>query len=474
MASRRRHLHRRKSFSYGSNAITIRVGSRRSPRRFHEIQVTGPKDAGRFARLIEDQVRAFPRDPLIISVNGYQPWLEQVFDSCIQDYWDDISDLDRETQFAGTMQFPEKGSQRTQYVPWTYILDHINVPQVYYWSVGAEPPAWEDVGLPPIETFRLRVGVWQMGKGACRIDREVSVTIIFTKPTQVSEYVVTNCLFDNLYKDQDFDQPRQDEEGIVWIFLKLYWLLTDWQNIYLAIVTRLDEAEENSHGRKLPVKMRARMMHTEIDRIYQLKEYLHFHSRALKKLQKLKTDVPNNEQQDPLWNDLDDAIEDLDQYDSTTDMLKERFVNLTDLEFNIANVTQTNNSTFLGIVATIFLPISYIAGVFGITTMTWPPIWYLYVSIPVLVVCIILLLTFRYVLKVFQELRYPLENRQIHLEPDNFTMLGEELPGSADIPGSAKGASGGRRRSRRPSGVNEASRSRARSQSRLRGEKDDY
>jgi Mg2+ and Co2+ transporter CorA len=473
MASRRRHLHRRKSFSYGSYAITIRVGSRRSPRRFHEVQVTGPKDAGRFARLIEDQVRAFPRDPLIISVNGYQPWLEEIFDSCIQDYWEDLSDLDRETQFAGTMQFPEKASQRAQYVPWTFILDHMNVPQVYYWSVGMEPPRWEDVGLPPIETFRFRVGVWQMGRGACRIDREVSVTIIFTKPIPVAEHVVTHCLFQNLYKDADFDQPRQDDEGICWIFLRLYWLLTDWQNIYLAIVTRLDEADENSHGRKLPVKMRARMMHTEVDRIYEMKEYLHFHSRALKKLQKLKDNVPKNEQQDPLWNDLDDAIEDLDQYDSTTDMLKERFNNLIELEFNITNTTQTNNSTFLGIVATIFLPLSFVASLFGITTVTWPVIWYVYVAVPCLVVSILLILAFKYGLKAIQEVRYPIENRQIHLEPENFTMLGEELPGSADIPGSAKAASGGRRRSRRQSDINGASRSRARSQSKLRGEKDD-
>ena len=137
MASRRRHLHRRKSWTHGNGPIAIRVSSRRSPRNFHEVQVAGPRDAGRFARLVDDQIRAFPRDPLIISVNGYQSWLGEVFNSCIEDYWNDIQDLDRETQFAGTMQFPEKGSKRTQdAVPWTFIIDQMNVPQVYYWSVG--------------------------------------------------------------------------------------------------------------------------------------------------------------------------------------------------------------------------------------------------------------------------------------------------------------------------------------------------
>jgi len=139
MASRRRHPRRRKSWDgLGSSSIQIRVGSRRrSPRQntakeqfFHEISVSGQEDAARFARLIDDQVRAFPRDPLVISVNGYQPWLEEILSSCIEDYWADISDLDRAVQFAGSMQFPERASKRGKDVPWTFILDHLNVPQV--------------------------------------------------------------------------------------------------------------------------------------------------------------------------------------------------------------------------------------------------------------------------------------------------------------------------------------------------------
>lgn len=473
MSSFRHHPHRRRSFNYGSTVITIRIGSRRSPRRYHEIQVTGPKDAGRFDRLVEDQVRAFPRDPLLISVNGYQPWLEDIFNSCLTDHWAYISDLDKQTQFSGTMQFPEKASQKAQSVPWTFIIDQMNVPQVYYWSVGMEPPSYDDVGLPDIENFRFRVGVWHMGRGACKIDRNISVTIIFTRPTQVSDHVVSRHLFDYLYKDDDFDQPREDEEGIVWIFLRLYWLLTDWQNIILAIVARLDEAEENSHGRKLPVKMRTRLMHNEIDRIYEMKEYLHFHSRALKKLQKLKDNVPKSEQQDPLWSDLDDAIEDLEQNDSTTDGLKERFNNLLELEFNLQNASQAEAATFLGIIATIFLPVSFVASLFGITTVTWPVIWYVYVAIPVLVVCMILVLSFKWGIKKTQKLLYPTEAIQIHLQPRSFTMLGDELPGSADLPDALRASNGGRRRSRRPAGMDEAFRTQARSKSRARGEKND-
>ncbi|KAF2479507.1 hypothetical protein BDY17DRAFT_229815, partial [Neohortaea acidophila] len=324
MASRRRHLHRRRSFN-GGKPIAIRVGSRRSPRRFHEIQVSGPKDAGRFARFVDEQVHTYPRDPLIIAVNGYQPWLEEVFNSCIRDSWSEVSDLDREVQFANSMQFPEKASQTGDFVPWTFIIDNMNVPQVYYWSVDLEPPSLDDYGLPYIQNFRFRLGVWQMGQGACTFDPNVPVTIIFTRPTDVCEHVVTELLFPFLYKDQDFAKRRNsDEEQITWIFLRLYWLLTDWQNIVFAIKARLKEADDNSHGRKLPVKMRARTMHHEVDRIYELKEYLQFHQSSLTKLQKLKSDAPEQAQAAPLWTDVDDAVEDLNQYSSTIDGLKER------------------------------------------------------------------------------------------------------------------------------------------------------
>ena len=331
-----------------------------------------------------------------------------------------------------------------------------------------EPPTSDDFGLPDIENFRFRIGVWHLGRGACLFNRETSVTIIFTKPTEVSEHVVTEIMFGYLYKDNDLASPREDEEGICWIFLRLYWLLTDWQNIITAIVARLEEAEKNSHGNKLPVKMRARAMHHEVDRIYELKEFLHFHSRSFKKLQKLKDSVPKDEQDDPLWNDMDDAVEDLDQFDSTTDGLKERFNNLIDLEFNIQNAVQADNSAFLSVVATLFLPVSFLASLFGMTTINWPAMWYVYVAVPVLILSIIFTASFRWGVTRVQKVLYPIEQRRINLLPQDFTVLGDELPDSADIPGTF---SASRLRKRSHSGRDNTPRSRARSRSKGRGEK---
>ena len=122
-------------------------------------------------------------------------------------------------------------------------------------------------------------------------------------------------------------------------------------------------------------------MHKEVDRIYELNEYLRFHSRSFKKLVKLKPDVPKNEQDDPVWNQMSDSIDDLEQYGYYLDSLKERFNNLIELEFNIENATQcmcnpsrilysmdftnlypvADNSRFLSILGTLFLPVSFLA-----------------------------------------------------------------------------------------------------------------
>lgn len=81
-------------------------------------------------------------------------------------------------------------------------------------------------------------------------------------------------------------------------------------------------------------------MHREVDRIYELTEYLRFHTRSFKKLSKLKNAVPKNEQTDPVWDEMDDAADDLEQYSYYLDSLKERFNNLIELEFNIENANQ--------------------------------------------------------------------------------------------------------------------------------------
>jgi hypothetical protein len=360
----------------------------------------------------------------------------EVLSSCLEDCWDQISDVSRELQFAGTAKFPERASKRGRCAPWTFIMDQMNVPQVYSWSVGLEPPQAHGREIPFIVQYRMRVGVWFCERGACKLNRSASVTLIFTRSTPIADHIIGDVMFKSLYSDSDFDQPRNDEEGICWTFSRLYWLFTNWRNVIRETTARLDEAEINCSGRYLPVKLRTRAMHIEVDRIYELQEYLRFHVRSFRKLAKLKEGVPPEEQQDPLWSDIEDALDDLEHFDSSLNNLKERFLNLLDLEFNIQNADQTEDSSFLMVIATLFLPVSFLASVFGIQNINWPPKWYLYSALPIFITLCIFVTIFPFTVRRYQKTRYGIEATRILLHQHDFTMLGSDLLESVDVPGS--------------------------------------
>ena len=93
--------------------------------------------------------------------------------------------------------------------------------------------------------------------------------------------------------------------------------------------------------RDLPVKVRTRRLHKEVDRTYELHDYIRFHSRSFKKLAKFKRSAATaNKHGNSIWEVIDDCLEDLEQYENYLASMKERFNNLIELDFNIENATQ--------------------------------------------------------------------------------------------------------------------------------------
>jgi len=85
-------------------------------------------------------------------------------------------------------------------------------------------------------------------------------------------------------------------------------------------------------------------MHKNVDRLYELKEYLRFHTRSFKKLIKLKGSMLLKTEEDildPVWDEMDNSVEDLDQFNYYLDSLKERFNNLIELvSMNLFTLTR--------------------------------------------------------------------------------------------------------------------------------------
>lgn len=79
--------------------------------------------------------------------NGYQPWLEQVISTCIDDRYDELTDLNRALQFDDTVKFPERSNKRSMQIPWSFLVDQINVPDVYWWTFGKDPPPEHPQGI---------------------------------------------------------------------------------------------------------------------------------------------------------------------------------------------------------------------------------------------------------------------------------------------------------------------------------------
>ncbi|KAF2098339.1 hypothetical protein NA57DRAFT_26422, partial [Rhizodiscina lignyota] len=327
----RRLKHRPREFP--EYPIDIRVGSRSSPDQYLYLRVTGPNDDQRFEGLIRRVVENNPDDPIVLIANAYQPWLEHVLQRCFDNVWSDRQELNREAHFADTLKFPENTYRRLQKklaLPWTFIVDYVNVPDVFYWSFHERPVEHGDT--PPVDSYRFRLGVWTCSKGAYVYNRRLPVTMLFTQPTDVSHNVATQILFPFLYSDHDYNTPRSDEQYVSYIFLRLFDLLSDWENVIREFEGHLAAAEKNSRDAYAPVKFRTRTMHHQIDRIYELLLYLRFHSNCVKKLSKLKPDDKDKDNQstqsgdddDPVFSELDDLTEELDQADYELNALKER------------------------------------------------------------------------------------------------------------------------------------------------------
>ena len=68
-----------------------------------------------------------------------------MLETCIDDRWLELADLNRELQFEDTVKFPERSNKRNKRIPWSFLVDMMNIPEVYYWTFGLIPPEGEKI-----------------------------------------------------------------------------------------------------------------------------------------------------------------------------------------------------------------------------------------------------------------------------------------------------------------------------------------
>lgn len=492
----RRHPRRYPNYpETASSPIYIRIGDPSNERFYREVVVYSEQDRNKFLDAVYDTLTKNPGKPLIITVSDWRDWLDDILASCVaKDVRNacriEISERNQEVQKTDLFRFPERhvvGDRDT--VTWSFVIDHINVPQAYWWSVHLDFPS-DSKGddrdgqhrFQP-ELYRLRLAVWTCGEGV-PVDREsditdhsgdttdtVAMTLIFIQSANFPDQLSTRLhehLFKDVYQSRDdtFEKLHDQDFRIYWIFLRLWNLFTDWENLIMQFETRLDAAETNSLKRHGTASIRTQECHEQIGQIYFFQQFLRFHLRAFSVLDKYReTKIKAGELEAgslQLWllesprpnalknMKVDDAWDDLSQFQEELQLLIDRFKNLTEYEFNIDNAKMAEHTRFLTIIATIFIPLTFLASIWGMTEFHGSPILFVYVATPITVLVAVAAPNFPKLMRLIWVRRtqhlYPNVNlRRMELMEKNVRLLGEEIPRTQERIVVAKEENGSRR-----------------------------
>ena len=88
-------------------------------------------------------------------INGYQDWLEEILCSCFayEGADEERAELTKAIYQTDQLWFPERSSRHSRYAPWTFIVDEMNLPDVFWWSFGDEPRETERLSSSKSSNF---------------------------------------------------------------------------------------------------------------------------------------------------------------------------------------------------------------------------------------------------------------------------------------------------------------------------------
>jgi len=98
----------------------------------------------------------------------------------------------------------------------------------------------------------------------------------------------------------------------------------------------------------------------------------------------------NQKNMEQLKERLEEMLLLLGHYSRTCQTMKEQMQNLLNLEFNTETVSQAQSVTRLNVLAFTFIPLSFVASIFGMTNFEVGPKWFPVMAIPLLLCTIIL------------------------------------------------------------------------------------
>ncbi|KAH0543041.1 hypothetical protein FGG08_002649 [Glutinoglossum americanum] len=370
------------------------------PRRFSKRERGGIVDY--LQRSAEDSPEL-----LMILIEGFRSWLHDVLRAAMPHFPDEILAYINSYQRAtlGQAVLPsfhldgEYSSLRCIRIRMTvltlfsdvdFAIEHYDVPEE---DEQGYPPqsgpqnlgfgASEARGIPLFTWYRLRDGLYS--------SPDTPIVVIVGGANQSLPQRLNR-----LYSEQR--QRRYDRLTKLphWIYADLYFEFTRWDKVWEATREHMFALREQVYGDRpaLPILEQTRALHRYMELIVDRRECLRMHIASVTRY---KTGVSNlnpsgvpHVAHEDLVKRLEAILESLAHHQVTSETSVKQMENLLSLAFNTETVSQGLNVKKLNFLALIFLPLSFVAGIFGMTKFTVLPKWYPVYAIPMVVATILI------------------------------------------------------------------------------------
>ncbi|KAL2866496.1 uncharacterized protein BJX67DRAFT_354952 [Aspergillus lucknowensis] len=163
----------------------------------------------------------------------------------------------------------------------------------------------------------------------------------------------------------------------LWIFADLLHVFGDWSQIWNVTKGKLIVYHREIHTYPLtrPLLDLTRGLHEEAAKVLSVREQLRVHASALTRFLHLKQVKELHE----LAERVQEHFDDINYHEETSQVILRQLDNMMSLAFNIETMTQGQAVARLNVLAVAFLPISWVASIFGMTQFSisaaWYPLW---------------------------------------------------------------------------------------------------
>ena len=405
--------------------VSIKIGNPQLTPPYEEVRASSQREMPEFQRAVKRTLNTDLKRPLFIVVSDKEDWLADMLASCCKkeelekECSKELKKINEEVNNIWKFRFPDasfiraKGTRSTMWT-WSFIIDHVY------------SPFDDDHG-------HFRVGVWTCGESGYRYKDQTDslpVIVIFTTPEDVGLH---QNIFEAIYDDVDYwiGESYGRDDIIYWIFHNLWRNFSRWDDIIEQFEERVIAAEINSNleNPKGPASIRTRESHRQIGEIYNVQQYLrsHYHSfQRLVYLKNMSNQASGTATQrsmlgvgDELEDELGSAQAEILQTGEELEFLSQRFDNLTSFAANMETIRQAEDTRVLTIIATVFLPISFLASIWGMTEFSGSPTLFIYVIIPIVVVSVVVATYLPDVMRMLRESRTRRKHPEVYLRDAN-------------------------------------------------------